>query len=198
MEIIKGLHKKSNYQDILRLIAIIVMIIDHVGVFIFPDQVYLRAIGRVAFPLFCFFAGYNFHSKVKFYILFYGIILHLVFYFYIFAGSRPPLNILLTIFIGQVYLCLFRQSLQNFWIGYIHAVILALLFPLVNRYIEYGSIAIAIMIVGYIARHNPSTNTLMSFVAMALALADTIMTFDAVFSSADYIITLIATFITIC
>lgn len=38
----------------LKMIAIISMLIDHIGYIFFPDLLYFRAIGRIAFPIFCF------------------------------------------------------------------------------------------------------------------------------------------------
>lgn len=38
----------------IKLIAIITMVIDHIGVMYFPDLIILRLIGRIAFPLFVF------------------------------------------------------------------------------------------------------------------------------------------------
>lgn len=39
-------------QSLLKLVAIITMVIDHVGVVFFPSQIIFRVIGRIAFPLF--------------------------------------------------------------------------------------------------------------------------------------------------
>lgn len=39
---------------VLRIIALVTMIIDHTGAVLFPDQVWLRCIGRIAFPLYIF------------------------------------------------------------------------------------------------------------------------------------------------
>lgn len=38
----------------LKMIAIISMLIDHVGYVLFPNELIFRAIGRIAFPIFCF------------------------------------------------------------------------------------------------------------------------------------------------
>lgn len=38
----------------LKMIAILTMVIDHVGYMLFPEMTILRAIGRISFPLFCF------------------------------------------------------------------------------------------------------------------------------------------------
>ena len=48
----------------LQLIAIISMLIDHVGVFIFHEPLVMRAVGRLAMPLFCFMLTEGFlHTK---------------------------------------------------------------------------------------------------------------------------------------
>ncbi|MEG0364580.1 MAG: TraX family protein [Erysipelotrichales bacterium] len=49
---IKGL---NAFQ--LKVIALITMTIDHIGVFIFPDVEFLRIIGRISFVIFAFFIG---------------------------------------------------------------------------------------------------------------------------------------------
>ena len=38
----------------LKLIAICTMLIDHMGYTLFPGVMWLRCVGRVAFPIFCF------------------------------------------------------------------------------------------------------------------------------------------------
>lgn len=38
----------------LKLIAICTMFIDHLGYTLFPGDLWLRCVGRVAFPIFCF------------------------------------------------------------------------------------------------------------------------------------------------
>jgi hypothetical protein len=48
-----------NGFDVLKLVALAAMIIDHAGYFLLPDMLYLRAIGRMAFPLFFFLIGYS-------------------------------------------------------------------------------------------------------------------------------------------
>lgn len=38
----------------IKMIALITMLLDHIGYTIFPDMLIFRAIGRIAFPIFCF------------------------------------------------------------------------------------------------------------------------------------------------
>ena len=42
-------------RNVLKIIAVVTMLIDHVGAHLFPDVVILRWIGRLAFPIFAYF-----------------------------------------------------------------------------------------------------------------------------------------------
>ncbi len=48
----------------LKCIAVSSMLVDHIGAFLFPSQLWLRCIGRLAFPIYCFLIaeGY-FHTR---------------------------------------------------------------------------------------------------------------------------------------
>ena len=54
----------------LKMLAIITMLIDHIGAIFFPNIAILRMIGRISFPLFCFFIseGFIYTSNVKLYL----------------------------------------------------------------------------------------------------------------------------------
>lgn len=56
-------HKSFGFLNsfTLKMIAIICMIIDHVGYIFFPNTIIFRAIGRIAFPIFCFLIVEGFH-----------------------------------------------------------------------------------------------------------------------------------------
>ena len=40
-------------QSLIKLVAVLTMVVDHTGVIFFPGVLWLRVIGRIAFPLFC-------------------------------------------------------------------------------------------------------------------------------------------------
>ena len=62
-------HRASLNSTSLKLIALIIMAIDHVGMVFFPAQMWLRAIGRIAMPIFAFCVAEGFthtHSRKKY------------------------------------------------------------------------------------------------------------------------------------
>ena len=64
----------------LQLIAIITMFIDHLGVYIFHSPIWMRAIGRLAMPLYCFMLSEGFfHTKGKQRIRYFGRLLAFAF-----------------------------------------------------------------------------------------------------------------------
>lgn len=44
--------------DLIKAFAVIVMIVDHIGYYFFPDTEWFRAVGRIQFPVWFFLAGY--------------------------------------------------------------------------------------------------------------------------------------------
>ena len=134
----------SNYQDLLKTLAMITMIIDHLGLYFFPEYNLMRLIGRTAMPVFCFFAGYNFKEQPKLKILLFGILLYLI--TTILLNQFTSGNILISIYIGQCYLYLFRDKLHNVIVGFMHIFILGVLGPFTCLFCDYGSLTVAIMV----------------------------------------------------
>ncbi len=57
--------KRDDRNDLLKIIAILTMLIDHMGILLFPDYDFMRTIGRISFPIFCYFIanGYTYTSN---------------------------------------------------------------------------------------------------------------------------------------
>ncbi len=142
--------RESNYQDLLKTILIIAYILDHLGLYFLPEYKSLRVIGRIVMPGFCFFAGYNFHGIVRTKLLFFGLVLVGI---DLLLGFNPtPTNILLPIYLGQAYLFFFKDKLKDFYVGFLHVTVLGMLGYFTQQYLEYGTVAIAIMVIGYMAK----------------------------------------------
>lgn len=187
--------KAANYQDLLKTLALVAMMIDHLGLYFFPDIHELRIIGRYAMPLFGFFAGYNFKNQINLTILFVGSVLYIISTVFIFHTLMET-NILISIFIGHVYIYLFREHLKNFNKAYIHFVILACLWPLTSKYIDYGTVIIAIMVIGYVTKSKIINIRLSSFVVAFLSAIHSYANFDGYFTNIDMcLVILVAAFI---
>jgi hypothetical protein len=52
-------------REILKIVAIITMTVDHVGAILHPDLLFLRVIGRIAFPLFAYLVTLGIESTKK-------------------------------------------------------------------------------------------------------------------------------------
>ncbi len=55
------LERKGISQETLKIIACVTMLIDHIGAVFFPGNYSLRAIGRIAFPIYCFLLAEGAH-----------------------------------------------------------------------------------------------------------------------------------------
>jgi len=167
----------SNYQDLIKVLALTAMVIDHLGLYLFPEHQVMRLIGRTAMPAFCFFAGYNFHNKPRNSILFYGLSLYAINTIIFFQFQTT--NILISMYLGQCYIFLFRDKLKKFfYTGYIHVVLLAIFWSVTKDIIDYGSLAISIMVLGYIAKHDKSHFKLAIFISIIISIFHTITVFN--------------------
>ncbi len=176
----------SNYQDLLKFIAIITMIIDHLGLYWFPDIMEMRIIGRYAMPLFMFFAGYNFKHRMNFYILLAGTVTYAISTIFI-HGFMLEANILISIFLGQIYLYFFHKYLSSLTIGYVHFIILASLWPWTKNLTDYGSLSIALMIIGYMVKVNAIRCNLAALIVGFCSALHSYVNFYGFFNDAELI-----------
>lgn len=182
--------ERVNKQDYLKFLASICMIIDHIGLYFVPNYWSFRAIGRVAFPIFAFYAGYNFHNKLNYKILLHGIILYL--FSVLFMRHFPVPNILLSIFIGQLYLslCVRYQILYGnlLW----QYLCLIILWPFTNSYFEYGSITVLIMLIGNLYKAKLLSNFQIANQICLITIMHSAIVFGSFFSNIDLLIWIIS------
>lgn len=55
------MEKRGLSQEGLKLIACVTMLIDHIGAVLVPQNIFLRMIGRIAFPIYCFLLAEGAH-----------------------------------------------------------------------------------------------------------------------------------------
>lgn len=142
----------------IKVIAIIAMVVDHVGYVFFPEELWMRIIGRLAFPLFCWLLaqGAFFTSNVykyMFRLLLVGIVSQIIYFllFIDFNWSTWSFNVFFTLLTGLIAI----QLLKSRWnIAYkIPALILLLLISEMLKF-EYGLYGVLIILVFYIFRNS--------------------------------------------
>ena len=138
-------------HDLLKCLAILLMVIDHIGHFFLPDSIELRAIGRWCVPIWFFFVGYASQQSLRWGMVI-GIIL-LISADYLYAEPIFPLTILATIICCRLLLrWLDKGYLAIITPTKIAAVSgIALLWGLLSVLVlEYGSIGFLLALGGFI------------------------------------------------
>lgn len=145
----------------LKLIAVITMLIDHIGYILLPQMEFLRYIGRISFPIYCFLiaeGARHTHDIYKYFgrLAAFAVVSEIPFNL-AFSGEfidMKSCNVFVTLAFGvAAIICL--QKLQNKWVSAGVIAILALLaYCLRSDYSWYG----ILMIVGfYLAKSDIAT-----------------------------------------
>jgi hypothetical protein len=137
--------------DIFKCAAVLLMVVDHIGFFFFPDELWLRVAGRLCVPVWMFLVGYARSRDMGPQMWIAVAILsatNIVAGMYVF-----PFCILLTILITRMVMDPMMErmlrSRQVFWS--MNAILFALAIPTMMA-TEYGTHAIIMAVFGYMAR----------------------------------------------
>lgn len=157
---------KTNMDtNLLKIIAVISMIIDHVGAEFFPDMILFRIIGRLAFPLFCYCmtVGLLYTKDVKKYLTRLGIFALISQPVYVLAmngqdfwGNLTNWNIFFTLFISLVAMWGFKE--KKYWIFALA------LFVISWWNFDYSASGILLMLIFYCCRERPRLGAALYFV----------------------------------
>jgi len=146
----KSLPVDLTSYDLLKTAAVLLMIADHVGEYLYPDCLWLRVVGRFAAPIWLFLIGYA-ATRERAPRLWVGCALLVAGNF---MAGMPllPLNILGTIIIARSVIDRLMARPGHIWL--ITAALFALAWPTALAF-EYGSLALILAMTGYILRHRP-------------------------------------------
>lgn len=135
----------------LKLFAIIIMTIDHIGAVLFPYCLWLRIIGRLAFPIFAFMIveGMYYTSDAKKYLIRLGVFaliaeipFDLTFYGKIFNPTNQ--NIFFTLFLGG--LCIYiLQTTMNQSIRLLSIIVLGYIAQILGTDYAMGGVFVIVM-----------------------------------------------------
>jgi len=96
-------------RELLKLIAVITMTVDHIGAILYPAYWVLRVVGRLSFPLFCFLIvlGVESTRNVKNYfirLLLFALVSQFPFFLALGTGMFESLNIFFTLSFGVMFI----------------------------------------------------------------------------------------------
>ncbi|MBS0288390.1 MAG: hypothetical protein JSR17_13930 [Proteobacteria bacterium] len=131
--------KSFNTHDFIKVVAIFIMVIDHVGYYLLANDPWFRMIGRIGLPMWYFLIGYVNKLRINYFLIGYGIILSFT---DTFLMQTVWFNVLLTFIVCQVLLHYFPvERISTLW----RAIFFLLLLPinaLLYSHVEYGVLGI--------------------------------------------------------
>jgi len=149
----KSLPSSVTSYDLLKTFAVITMIIDHVGAYFFPEDMWWRAIGRMSFPAWLFLVGYARGRDLS--PALWGGAIILTAANFIFGMPIFSLNILVAIICVRLLLdplmvVLNKDNQKYFWPVVVVLIVLGLPSQIM---FEYGSFAFLAAVFGYMVRN---------------------------------------------
>ncbi len=154
----KSFPKEITSYDLLKTVAVLLMIVDHIGAYIYPDNEWFRVFGRMCVPIWFFLVGYARSRDVSSPMLWGGGIALLVANAVV-GMPILPLNILFTIMAVRLvldgFIAKFLNDKFDTFMGCL--VLIMLCFPLMFV-VEYGIAVLPLAIAGYFARNKEALN----------------------------------------
>ena len=142
----------------IKVIAITTMIIDHIGLFFFPQSIILRAIGRISYPLFAWLVANGVRNTRSVYwygarVLLLAAISQVPFLllYRLFNPAFDQRNAIFTLFLGLVAAASIQRLRSPLWYVPIIAL-LSYVGSLVR--IEYGAGGVLLVVAAYVAARN--------------------------------------------
>ncbi|WP_017815707.1 TraX family protein [Paenibacillus shenyangensis] len=129
-------------------LAMITMLIDHLGYAFFSDERYMRIIGRIAFPIYCYLlvVGYRHTRNVNKYLIRLMVIALLSQFPFMFAFNITNLNVVFTLLIGLLLLILLDRIPSRLFPV---SILLVAVFSLVAEVLhtDYGAYGILLILI---------------------------------------------------
>ncbi len=171
--------KLDSRNDLLKIIAILTMLIDHAGVLLFPEYDIMRTIGRISFPIFCFFIanGYRYTSNRRHYflrILVFAFISQIPYMWLSYGATFHPLHFnVLFLFAYSIIVLYFIDRFKDQKIVATLITTILILLPLIlELYIKefafsYNYYGILLVLIFYLF-YDDNKKILFSFIVLSL------------------------------
>lgn len=161
-----------NTHQCIKLLALLIMTIDHIGSYLYPDYLWWRAIGRITFPVWFFLVGHATQYKVKYDTILWAVVLAVVNPFL--GESLFTLNALVTIILCQLLLGYVEKHGLLAKEPYLLCFACVLFCLPTSILVEYGTQGVLYALMGYAVRSGQMTwrtGKLLSVVALLLFIA---------------------------
>lgn len=156
----------------LKMIAVVSMLVDHVGFVFFPEMKILRVIGRLAFPIFCYtlVEGFLYTRNVKKYLVRLGAfaLLSEIPYDLVVTGKVLEIkhqNVFFTLFFGVLMMWILTMT-DSRVVQFGNAVLLTLICRFLNT--DYASSGLLIMFTLFMFRKRRKEQLLLTGLVTAL------------------------------
>lgn len=148
-------------RSVLKWIAVLTMVIDHVGAILFPDQIWMRVIGRVAFPVYayCLAEGFRYTSDYRRYLgrlALFAILSEIPFdlAFYGVPFSFAHQNVFFTLTLGLILLWVLERCREQLLLCAGAFVVLCFLAQALHM--DYGAGGLLMVFAFYLAQQGTS------------------------------------------
>ena len=139
------------------MIAIVTMVIDHMGLFFFPQIIWFRVVGRLSFILFAWLIanGARYTKNIDRYIkrlLIFALISQIPYSlaFYV-LGAEQALNIFFTLALGLIAIKFIKQT-DNYKVWAAAIIVTSLIAELINS--DYGALGVLSISLFYVFYNN--------------------------------------------
>ncbi len=170
--------------DVLKTVGVITFILDHLGLYLWPEAEMLRVLGRLSPPIWFFLIGFSNSRDVPFAWVFW-MALGLTVSAALGYAVRP--DMLLTLILTRLSLDALGPMLyprSQFTLAFL--VFCTVINPLITPFLQYGSYAWVMVAVGYWVRRDGTTG--MTWIAAALFGYFAIQSFNFDFNEAEILV----------
>ena len=155
MNTAKPLPRALTSYDLIKAVAVIIMIIDHIGFYFFPENEWWRAVGRIGFPVWFFFVGHASGRDLSPRLL--GGAALLAVASAIVSMPVFPLNALVTIILIRLLLDRVAQYAGQGISPLAQVIVMLTILALPTSFLtEYGTLGLIFALFGYVVRHRDS------------------------------------------
>jgi hypothetical protein len=146
------LPRELTSYDLVKALALVIMVADHIGHYFFPQDLWWRAVGRIGFPVWFFLMGYSTRRTIPKEMIIGGVLVTIAL---VVSGQfLLPVNALFSMAIIRLSIDpLMARALRNYQAFWSMVGLLSFMVLLSMLGFEYGTLGLMFAMYGYMRRH---------------------------------------------